>query len=65
MRLIKQLIRVTPSLDVRRAVVYYHADWKDFFVRFYLNGVVIHKATYPADSREDAISKADWFVNLP
>jgi hypothetical protein len=62
MRKIDEFERRTSQGDVRRATVYYHADWSDYFVRFYINGRHMRKMFYPADSREDAIARAEWFV---
>lgn len=67
MRLVKVFIHedvVTPGkvAENRQAFVYYHADWKEYFVRFYINGKVQPKMTYPADDRADALERAEWFV---
>lgn len=49
--------------QVRKAIVYYHADWTEYWVRFFIDDQHLRKADYPADSKEDAIASADFFVN--
>lgn len=53
----------TPTIQSREAIVYFHAEWKEYCVRFYLNGVHQRLADYFTDDKEDAISSADYFVN--
>jgi hypothetical protein len=63
MRKIKTFERRLPSDEVRKAIVYYHADWQEYFVRFYRDDKYQHNADYFASDREDAIGTADYFVN--
>lgn len=63
MRKIAQFERRDEATNiVYKAVAYYHADWQEFFVRFWINDVVQDKATYPASDRADAIATAEFFV---
>lgn len=63
MRKIAEFERRTATGETRKATVYYHADWQDYFVRFYLNHKHMPRLFYCADSKEDAKERADWFVN--
>lgn len=62
MRKIAEFERRTNDGDLRKAVVYYHADWNEYFVRFYINYKYMRKYFYPADSKGDAVARAEWFV---
>lgn len=62
MRRIKTFARVRPGVPRRTAIVYYHADWGEYFVRFWIDGIVQRKAFYPADDEADAMETAEFFV---
>jgi hypothetical protein len=51
------------ALRLRTAIVYYHADWEEYCVRFYIDGTHQTLADYMTDDKDDAISTADYFVN--
>jgi hypothetical protein len=55
----------TPAVErpYRTAIVYYHADWQEYCVRFYIDGTHQTLADYMTDDKDDAISTADYFVN--
>lgn len=63
MRKIAEFERRTPTGETRKATVYYHADWQDYFVRFYVDHKHQPLLFICAESREDAIERADYFVN--
>lgn len=63
MRLIKSFTREEALRPVRVANVYFHADWEEYTVRFYINGVHQRKADYHADDKQDAIETADFWTN--
>lgn len=64
MRKIKTFERRTESGTVRKAVVYYHADWQEWFVRFYLDDTYVRKCMYEADGYADAADRAEHFIYL-
>lgn len=63
MRLITTFTRVCNEHHVRAAKVYFHADWEEYTVRFYINGVHQRKADYHADDKQDAIDTADYWTH--
>lgn len=63
MRLIDVFTRVCNENHTREARVYYHADWQEYVVRFYINGKHQRKADYHADDKQDALDTADYWTN--
>lgn len=63
MRKITEFERTTRKGEHRRAVVYYHVDWEEYFTRFYSNTNYVLCSTKPHHSLGEAVETADHWVN--
>jgi hypothetical protein len=52
------------SKDGRQAVVFRNAEYDEYVVKFYIDGVYQANADYHADSKDDAVGTAKAFCNI-
>jgi hypothetical protein len=63
MKLIRQYKRKEADDSTYQAAVYEHVGWKEFFVRYWINGKYLTTRAFGPE-RQDAIDSADSFVNM-